>query len=78
MTIQVLYFASLREAAGKSSEQLPLPSSLMNLYVQLRTQYMFCFEPNALRVAVNGQFSSWHALLQEGDIVAFIPPVSGG
>lgn len=78
MSITVLYFASLKDAANKSSEQCPLPESLAHLYAELNAQYSFSFQQSALRVAVNGQFTSWQSPVQEGDSVAFIPPVSGG
>jgi molybdopterin synthase sulfur carrier subunit len=29
-------------------------------------------------VAVNTEFSDWHAPLKAGDTVVFIPPVAGG
>ncbi len=78
MSITVLYFASLKDAAKTSSEQCALPESLPNLYAELKSQYGFAFEQKALRVAVNGQFTSWQTSLNDGDSVAFIPPVSGG
>ncbi len=78
MSITVLYFASLKDAANTSSEQCALPESLPRLYAELTAQYGFAFEQNALRVAVNGQFASWQTPVQDGDSVAFIPPVSGG
>jgi molybdopterin synthase sulfur carrier subunit len=78
MSITVLYFASLREAAGKSSEQLALPDSLSALYEGLNSRYRFGFEQHALRVAVNDRFTAWQTPVHEGDTVAFIPPVSGG
>ena len=78
MTITVLYFASLRDAAGRDSEQLPLPSSLRALYDDLRTRHGFALPAERLRVAVDGAFAAWDAPLREGSEVAFIPPVSGG
>jgi molybdopterin synthase sulfur carrier subunit len=78
MSITVLYFASLRDAAGRDSEQLPLPASLRALYGELRTRHGFALPPERLRVAVDGAFAAWDAPLREGSEVAFIPPVSGG
>jgi molybdopterin synthase sulfur carrier subunit len=78
MTITVLYFASLRDAAGVSSETLPLPASLPALYESLRARHRFTLPVGQLRVAVDGAFVPWSTPLRDGCEVAFIPPVSGG
>ena len=78
MSITVLYFASLRDAAGRDSEQLPLPASLRGLYDELRSRHGFSLPAEKLRVAVDGAFAPWDAPLRDGSEIAFIPPVSGG
>lgn len=78
MSITVLYFASLRDAAGRDSEQLPLPASLRGLYAELRARHGFALPAEKLRVAVDGAFAAWDTPLREGSEIAFIPPVSGG
>lgn len=78
MSVTVLYFAALKEAAGTAQEILPVPASLSNLYAALRAHHGFRYEQAALRVAVNGAFADWSDRVKTGDTVAFIPPVSGG
>jgi molybdopterin synthase sulfur carrier subunit len=78
MSITVLYFASLRDAAGCASESLPLPASLGALYELLRARHGFALPATKLRVAVDGAFVPWDHAVQDGCEVAFIPPVSGG
>ena len=78
MSITVLYFASLRDAAGRDSEQLPAPASLSVLYDELRERHGFALPRDRLRVAVDGAFAAWDAAVRDGAEVAFIPPVSGG
>jgi molybdopterin synthase sulfur carrier subunit len=78
VSVTVLYFASLRDAAGRASEVVPLPASLGALYEELRARYGFALAPDRLRVAVDGAFADWHAPLRDGAEIAFIPPVSGG
>lgn len=78
MSVTVLYFAVLREAAGVSEEQLPVPDSLSMLYAALQEQYGFKHAQNQLRVACNGAFCDWRYQPVDGDVIAFIPPVSGG
>lgn len=75
----VLYFASLRDAAGRSSEAVESEAKdLRGLYEELRDRYGFALPIERLRVAVDGAFADWNDALREGSEVAFIPPVSGG
>ncbi len=78
MSVTVLYFASLRDAAGRASETLEWPGSLPALYEQLRATHGFAFGRDNLRVAVDGAFCDWSAKVGDGAEIAFIPPVSGG
>lgn len=77
--VTVLYFASLRDAAGLASETLPTDASnLRALYENLRTLHGFALPVERLRVAVDGAFARWDDTPREGSEIAFIPPVSGG
>jgi sulfur-carrier protein len=76
--VKVLYFASFQEAAGTASETLTVENSLLSLFEQLKTRYGFKFQSSQIRVALNGQFVSWDAEINDGAEIAFIPPVSGG
>ena len=72
--IDVLYFASLAEQAGKDEERL----SLVALYQQLTERYNFRLAQHKIAVAINHEITDWDTPIQQGDIVAFIPPVAGG
>ena len=78
MSVTVLYFASLRDAAGVASENLGVPSSLPALYDELRARHGFPLAREKLRVALDGAFVDWNATVADGAEIAFIPPVSGG
>ena len=78
MSVTVLYFASLRDAAGVDSEIVDRPASLATLYEFLRARHGFALTQDKLRVAVDGAFSDWNAAVGDGAEIAFIPPVSGG
>ena len=78
MSVTVLYFASLRDAAGVDSETLPHPESLRALYAELKRRHALPFGAERLRVAIDGAFCDWEAPVREGAEIAFIPPVSGG
>jgi len=77
--VNVLYFASLRDAAQVAGETVSTEAAdLRALYDELQARHQLPFPARQLRVAVNGEFAGWNAPLREGSDVAFIPPVSGG
>ncbi len=80
MKITVLYFASLADRAQKSQETIVVANdtSIAQLYEQLQAQYRFNLEADKLRVAINDEFGEWEDGLNDGDTLAFIPPVAGG
>lgn len=78
MSITVLYFASLREAAGIDMEVVPTPATLAQLYDELQARHGFKLGRDKLRVAIDGAFADWQREVRDGAEVAFIPPVSGG
>ncbi len=77
-TCNVLYFASLRDAAGVERETVAHDGDLRALYLALQARYGFALPVERLRVALNGGFARWDDVPGDGDEVAFIPPVSGG
>ncbi|MFP6900975.1 MAG: molybdopterin converting factor subunit 1 [Opitutales bacterium] len=77
--IKLRYFASLRESAGTDCEELLTEASTpRELYVELRNKKNFSLHEDELRVAINGEFGQMDEALDDGDEIAFIPPVSGG
>ena len=76
--ITVLYFASLRDAAGIDSETVDHDDDLRSLYLALQAKHGFALPLERLRVAMNGAFVRWDDVPGKGAEVAFIPPVSGG
>ncbi len=52
--------------------------SCADLYRQLQKKHQFSLSLEQLRAVVNEEFVNMERLLQEGDEVVFIPPVSGG
>jgi len=79
VNLRILYFASLRDAAGRDGEQLDVADgNARAIYADLRLRHGFSMPAERLRVAVNGEFASWDRALQDGDEIAFLPPMSGG
>jgi len=81
MNVRVLLFAALREAAGSREVCIAVPegASVAELRERLVVEYpsLARLLPNAA-AAVNEEYSDAAARLSAGDMVAFIPPVSGG
>lgn len=78
-TITVLYFATLREQAGRNEENLTTTATTpAGVYDELRVLRQLNLDPNHLRVAINEEFAEWGYPLKDGDEVVFIPPVAGG
>jgi molybdopterin synthase sulfur carrier subunit len=83
--VTILYFARLREAFGKATEQLALPAGVSDL-ASLRA--LLCARGGAwgeelaegkpVRAAVNQDVAHGDTPLNDGDEVAFFPPVTGG
>ena len=81
MEIKVLFFASCRELVGNSEMSLSLPdhSSVSDLLARLGQVHPRLREmEGSLMVSVNQAYVDRTRQLNEGDEVAFIPPVSGG
>lgn len=77
--VEVLYFASLRDAAGRESEMMDTDAAnLAALHDVLQARHRWALPRDRLRVAVDGVFARWDEAPRAGTTVAFIPPVSGG
>ena len=80
--IKLLYFAAVRDAVGKAEEDLALPSdvnTVAGLSRLLESRYSSLSGRLAtVRFAVNEAFAEPEVRLTSGDVVAVIPPVSGG
>ena len=81
IAVRTLLFARLREQAGTDSQTVELPagSTVADVWEALRlSRPRLEANRDAVRAALNQQFTAWESLVADGDEVAFIPPVSGG
>ena len=81
--ITVLYFASLREDLGIDREQVDaVPPTVAALRQVLEARHQARWQQAAggvkLLVAVNQEMAADSTVLEDGDEVAFFPPVTGG
>lgn len=80
MQLSLLYFAALRDLVQRAEETFE--SSAAELTVAALCDELTRVHPRlsweGVRVAVNEEFVNSDFRLTSGDVVAFIPPVSGG
>lgn len=77
--IDVLFFAQIQETVGKS--KITVAAEEMTVR-ELKNKYLSTYDIAHLldeaMVAINEEYASDEAIVKAGDVVAFIPPVSGG
>jgi sulfur-carrier protein len=83
--VTILYFARLREALGTGSEQLAVPENVANVgslreaLIRRGGAWAQELAPSRnVRMAVNQDMASADTPINDGDEVAFFPPVTGG
>lgn len=82
MSVQILYFAKIRDLIGKPEEQLVLPEGVKRVSdlvdVLCRLHPVLAGRLSSVRFARNETFVDLSEPLEDGDTVALIPPVAGG
>lgn len=85
MKLKLFYFASLREKLGVSQEEVVMPDSVRTVAdarAWLCARGGIWAEALApgrnLRAAVQQRMSAANAVLEDGNELAFFPPVTGG
>jgi len=80
MKIQVLLFGITTDLLGASSLEVEVPSnSTIAVFIkQFSTTYPQLENIDSYAIAVNEEYASHQTVLTANDVVAIIPPVSGG
>ena len=80
MQVQVLLFGIVADLIGKETLYFSLEKidTVKNLKKALHTKYPQLKNYNTYAVAVNEHYAQDDIVLKENDIIAIIPPVSGG
>ena len=80
MKVLVKCFSQVKYAIGKSELALDLnpETTTADLETMIREKSACALDDVTLRIAVNKHYVIEPVLLEDGDEVAFIPPVQGG
>ena len=82
MQVTLLFFAAARDVSGCSKQLVDLPNSVHDIgefvsWLAQKYPGLLPFVPY-LRIAQNEQFADLTSIIEPDDILAIIPPVSGG
>lgn len=77
MSVQIHYFARLREELGRPGEEAEVLGASLTV-AQLWQQLHQEAPPAHLMAAVNQEQAGLETLVRDGDEVAYFPPVTGG
>jgi molybdopterin synthase sulfur carrier subunit len=77
MAIKIRYFASLKDSLGRSEDQL-LDTGVLSVREVWQLVNADKPLPDNILSAVNMDYVNLDHLVQDGDEVAFFPPVTGG
>ena len=79
LQIQVVYFAKLRELTGLDQETFSISKGAnpSDVLASITERHQIDIGSN-FKIAVNDAFSDWDIMLNDGDRLVFIPPVTGG
>ncbi len=75
MSIQVKFFASLRDKMGKADIELDAAKDTAEVWALATDNAP---RPDNILVAVNLDYARFDTPVKDGDEVAFFPPVTGG
>jgi len=84
ISVSVLFFASLRDATCTDSMEVSLPDDsdltalMQRLQQDLGSEAIAALQAENVRIALNQTLISPTGILQDGDEIAFLPPVTGG
>lgn len=80
MEIQLLFFGITTDLVGENSMSFEVPKNccVQDLKNQLTSQFPSLKNINDFAIAVNEEYAANDLQLKNRDIVAIIPPVSGG
>ncbi len=80
MEIELLFFGSIQDVIEKRTEKVNVNSlsSIKEFRVFLEEKYPKLKRHAQFSIAINMEYATDEQLIKNGDVIALIPPVSGG
>lgn len=75
---KILFFAHLRDEVGEESISLDAAGKTVEELKQMVAEQYQVKRLDSVMAAINEEFAPADEVIKEGDVIAFIPPVSGG
>ncbi|MBT2756552.1 molybdopterin converting factor subunit 1 [Mesobacillus foraminis] len=75
---KILFFAHLRDEAGEESISLDAEGKTVEELKQMVAEQYQMKRLDSVMTAINEEFAPGDEVIKAGDVIAFIPPVSGG
>ena len=78
MSVTVRYFASMRDRMGRADEVVELDgdsASVAEIWAKVTAGQPL---PDSTLIAINMEYKDADAIVNDGDELAFFPPVTGG
>lgn len=77
--IEILFFGKLKETWNTSKLIRETTShDIESLYFELLKEASETPHKQSIKVAINDEFVDWNTLINDKDVIAFLPPASGG
>lgn len=75
---KVLFFAHLRDMVGAESVEVDAAGKTVAQLKEEMTETYKLLKMETVMTAINEEFAPDEEIIKAGDVIAFIPPVSGG